>query len=268
VGLIQAVVLGLTQGITEFLPVSSDGHLALVYRALGQKPNLAFEILLHAATLAAMIVYFRSDIARLLSSLLPSGRERKADRRLVGLILVATAVSGAVALALSPIVEPMSGSMAWVGTWFLVTAAVLALAEGLASRVRPLAEADRLPWWKAVFIGLMQGSAALPAISRSGTTIAGGMLSGLDRERAARFSFLLGIPIIALAAAKDALDIASGSVALPPILPAAIGFIVAAVSGYLAIWGLLGFVKNHRLWPFAAYTALLGTAILVMTVVR
>jgi undecaprenyl-diphosphatase len=267
VGALQGMALGLVQGVTEFLPISSDGHLALAYRVMGQKPNLAFEILLHAATLLAMIVYFRSDIARLLSSLSPSGRERREDRRLVALILAATVVSGGVALALAPFVEPISASMGWVGAFFLVTAGVLVLAEALAARVPAVGDASGLSWSKVVFIGLLQGSAALPAVSRSGTTIAGGMLSGLDRERAARFSFLLGIPIIALAAAKDALDIASGSVLLPSATALVLGFVTAAVSGYLAIWGLLGFVKNHRLWPFAAYTALLGTAILVWTLV-
>lgn len=267
-GAFQAVILGLTQGITEFLPISSDGHLALVYKALGQTPNLAFEILLHAATLIAMIAYFRSDIARLLSSLGPSAQGRRSDRRLLGMILAATVVSGVIALLLSPVVEPMAASMRWLGLWFLVTAAALASAEALAGRVVRVNDPATLLWWKTVFIGLMQGSAVLPGVSRSGTTIAAGMLSGLDRTRAARFSFLLGIPIIALAAAKDALDVASGSATLPAFAISAAGFVAAGLSGYLAIWGLLGFVKRHTLWWFAAYTAILGTAILVWTLVR
>jgi undecaprenyl-diphosphatase len=268
VGIFEAVALGITQGITEFLPISSDGHLALVYHALNKPPSLTFEVFLHFATLLAMVVYFRSDIWRLLSSLAPSGRERRADRRTVLLIVVGTAVSGVVALSISPLVEPLASSLPWVGAFFLVTAAVLAGAELLSHRVPPVEDASQLSLWKAAGVGLAQGLAALPAVSRSGTTIAGGMVAGLDRERAARFSFLLGIPIIALAAAKDGLDVATGKATLPPVVPSIAGFIAAGAVGYLAIWALLSLVKRYSLYWFAAYTAALGTAILVWSAVK
>ena len=262
--LLQAVLLGMVQGLTEFLPISSDGHLAVTYYLLGESPDLSFEIFLHAATLLAMLVYFRTDIVMLLSSLLPRNRERKSDRRLVLLIFIATAISGAVALALSDVVEPLSASMTFVGIGFLVTTLVLVLAEVFSPRVNALCSTDKLGFLPLGVIAAFQGIAVLPGVSRSGSTIAGGMLFGLSREEAARFSFLLGIPIIALASAKDAADVLVGSSTLPGT-PAVLvaGFIAAGVCGYLAIWGLLRFVKNHRLYWFAAYTGVLGTAMLL-----
>lgn len=260
---LQAVVLGTVQGITEFLPISSDGHMALVYAAIGQTPDLTYEIFLHGATLLAMIAYFRNDIRELLSAWLPAHKNRAEDRRTGLLIVVGTAASGAIALWLEPVVEPMAASLSWVGFWFLVTASALVLAELLGARVRHTRTTAALPFWKAFGVGVAQGSAVLPGLSRSGTTIAGGMLAGLDREHAARFSFLLGIPVITLATGRDLLGLLDGSTVLPPLAVALAGFVAALVAGYLAIWGLLAFVKEHRLYWFAAYTAALGTAILV-----
>lgn len=264
--IVQAAVLGIVQGLTEFLPISSDGHLAVAYRLLGERPDLTFEVFLHAATLIAMFVYFRADIVQLLTSLLPRNTARKSDRRLVGLIIVATGVSGALALVLSPYIERLSDSMTWVGLGFLVTAALLTVGETLAKHAMA-GGTDRLRLPNAGFIGVLQGLAVLPGVSRSGSTIVGGMLSGLSREQAARFSFLLGIPIISLAAAKDALDLLRGHVQLPGIAPSVIGFIAAGVSGYFAIALLLSIVKRHKLYWFAAYTAVLGTAMLLMDTV-
>ncbi len=266
-GVFEAVALGITQGLTEFLPISSDGHLALVYRAIGKRPSLTFEVFLHVATLIATLVYFRRDIAQLLSSLSPKNRDRIDDRRTVALIALGTIVSGAVALVIGPYVEPMAASMTWVGIWFLATASFMVVGEIMSPRVPRVALPANLPWWKAGLIGLAQGAAVLPGLSRSGSTISSGMMAGLDRQRAARFSFLLGIPTISLAAANDALDIATGAGGMPAPVPAVAGFVAAGITGYLAIWGLLGFVKGHRLYWFAAYTGMLGTAILVWTLV-
>ena len=267
-GILEAIVLGITQGITEFLPISSDGHLALVYAALGKDPSLTFEVFLHVATLLAMVVYFRADIWRLLTSLTPSGSDRPDDRRLVLLIVIGTAVSGVIALVLSPYVEPLAASLAWVGVFFLATAALLALGEFLSSRVLPTASAAKLPPWKAATVGVWQGLAVLPGLSRSGSTIAGSMIAGLDRESAARFSFLLGIPIITLAALKDVADLVGGRATLPGVGPSIAGFVAAAAAGYLAIALLLEFVKRYSLYWFAAYTGVLGTAILVWSAIR
>lgn len=264
---IQAVVLGIVQGLTEFLPISSDGHLALTYKLFGMTPDLTYEVFLHAATLIAMFVYFWSDVTRLSSSLLPRNRERAGDRRLVLLIVIATIISGVVALALEPVVEPMAANMVWVGIWFLVTALVLALGELLAKRRASITETSALPPQRAAFVGLFQGLAVLPGLSRSGSTIAAGMLSGLSREKAARFSFLAGMPIITVAALKDLVDLVGGATSLPPWPVALSGFAAAGIAGYLAIFGLLRFVRGHRLYGFAIYTAVLGVILIVSTLV-
>jgi len=263
VGVLQAIVLGAVQGITEFLPISSDGHLALAYAFMRLRPSLAFEVFLHGATLLAMLVYFRSDISRLVASIVPPwGPDRAGDRRLVGLLLAGTVVSGAVALSIAPVVEPMAADLRWVGVWFLGTAALLALAESLHARVSRLDGPEGMSWPKLAMVALFQGAAVLPGLSRSGSTIAGGMFAGLDRSQAARFSFLLGIPIIALASAKDALDLLSGAHTLPGASASVAGFATAGVAGYLSIRGLLAVVKRAPLYVFAAYTAVLGVILL------
>jgi undecaprenyl-diphosphatase len=264
VDVVQAAVLGVVQGLTEFLPISSDGHLALVYKAFGEKPDLSFEILLHAATLIAMIVYFRHDIARLLSALSPAHKDRTADRRLLVLIVLGTVVSGVVALTLSDVVEPLSESLVWVGMFFLATAALLAAAEIVYARVTRLDDPSRMSWPRAGMVGLLQGLAVLPGLSRSGSTISAGVFAGLEREQAARFTILLGIPIITLAVGKDFVDLLGGDTRLPGLLVSAVGFAAAGLAGYAAIWWLLPFLKTHRLWGFAAYTAILGSIVLVV----
>jgi undecaprenyl-diphosphatase len=262
--LLQAVILGVVQGLTEFLPISSDGHLAVTYQLFGLQPNLSYEVFLHGATLIAMLAYFWRDVARLLSSLLPANRERSGDRRLVALIAAGTAISAVIALALSDVIEPLAASATAVGIGFLITTAILIVAE-VVDRAGPnLDSPDKLGYVPLGVIALFQGIAALPGVSRSGSTIAGGMLFKLSREDAARFSFLLGIPIIALATAKDTVDLLQGTSHLPgsPFALVA-GFIAAGAAGYLAIWGLLRFVKNHSLYWFAAYTGVLGTVMLL-----
>jgi undecaprenyl-diphosphatase len=264
VTVLQAAILGVVQGLTEFLPISSDGHLAVTYRLMGSSPNLSFEVFLHAATLIAMLTYFWSDIVRLLSSLLPKNRERSGDRKLVLLIAVATVVSAVVALALSDVVQPLSESMVAVALGFLGTTLLLVVAEVVDKRTRRLAGPEDLGLVKLGAIGLLQGLAVLPGLSRSGSTISGGMLFGLSREDAARFAFLLGIPIIALASAKDTVDILGGASHLPGTPVAlVVGFAAAGLCGYGAIWGLLRFVKTHSLYWFAAYTGVLGTVMLL-----
>lgn len=264
---LQATLLGIVQGLTEFLPISSDGHLAVAYHLLHRSPNLTFEVFLHAATLIAMVVYFRADILRLLSALMPKNAAMKAERRVVVLIIIGTAISGAIALALGPYIEPLSNSMVWVGLGFLATAALLTLGEILDRRTAHLAGPEDLRVPSAGLVGFMQGLAVLPGVSRSGSTIAAGMMTGLSREQAARFSFLLGIPIIALAASKDGVDLLGGQASLPGVAASAAGFVAAGVAGYLAIAGLLALVRRHSLYWFAAYTAVLGTAMLLLNTI-
>lgn len=261
---VQAVVLGVVQGVTEFLPISSDGHLAVTYQLFRMQPDLTFEIFLHFATLIALVAYFWRDLVRLAASLLPANRARTAERRTVLWIVVGTAVTAVIAVVLKPYIEAAASSAVWTGLGFLVTATLLAIAEVLSRRVLARSDTDALGLPRSALLGLLQGMAVLPGVSRSGSTIAAGVMSGLDRETATRFSFLLGFPIITLAAAKDAVDLLQGSAHLPGIVPSAAGFIAALVSGYAAVWWLVPYLKNHRLWGFAAYTAVLGTVTMVV----
>lgn len=263
----EAVLLGIAQGLTEFLPISSDGHLALVYHFLGDHPDLTFEVFLHAATLIAMFVYFRTDVARLLRALFKPERDRgvNLDRRLILLIVIGNVATGIVALLLEPVVEPMAARPAWVAIWFLGTSLALFAGEALSSRVASVPAPERLTTRGTLFIGLMQGLAVLPGLSRSGSTIAAGMLSGLSRESAARFSFLLGMPIITAAALKDLVGLVLGHTQLPPLPVSVAGFVAAGVSGYLAVAVLLRLVRTTRLYGFAIYTAVLGCILLATT---
>jgi len=264
----QAIVLGIVQGLTEFLPISSDGHLAIAYKLLGEAPNLSFEVFLHAATLLAMYWYFRHDIIELLSSLLPKNAEQKGERRLVLFLILGTAISAVIALALGPYLETFSENMVIVAIGFYVTTILLVIAEALTHGEAKVGSPEHLKPLSVAVIAVFQGIAAMPGVSRSGSTIAGSMLFGLKRDQAARFSFLLGIPIITLAALKDGLDVIQGASSLPGSVPVlAFGFIASGLCGYFAIWGLLRFVKNHPLYWFAAYTGVLGTVILVLNTV-
>ncbi|TLM80365.1 MAG: undecaprenyl-diphosphate phosphatase, partial [Actinobacteria bacterium] len=191
---LQAMVVGIVQGVTEFLPVSSDGHLALTYRAFGMDaadPMLfTYTVFLHGATLVAMLVYFRSDLLALAKSLAKAGKGSP-DRRLLLLIGAATLVSGGIAYFMGDVVEAANESLLFIGIGFLVTTAALAAAEYLASRARRAERdevaPDALTWPRLAGIAVAQAAAVLPGVSRSGSTIAGGMAA----EPGARFSFLL-----------------------------------------------------------------------------
>lgn len=274
--LLQAIVLGITQGITEFLPISSDGHLILVPALLGwSRFGLGFDVVLHAGTLLATIAYFRHDLGRLLAGVFSRAEQRAADRRLGWFVIAATVPSVAIALAFEPLVErvetlSMSTQVTIVGVFLLVTAALLAGAEVLARRAATkIDSAEALSLRQALLVGFAQGFAVAPGLSRSGTTIATGVALGMRRDEAARFSFLLSVPIVGAATAKKVLlDVMLGGASLPPALPLVAGIITTAVVGYGAIALLLPYVRRHSLAVFAIYTALVGTAILVVSVLR
>ena len=271
---LQAIVLGITQGITEFLPISSDGHLILVPALFGwDRFGLGFDVVLHAATLAATVTYFRRDVARLALALFSKVEARATDRRLAWFIIAATVPSVVIALAAEPLVDQvetlaMSTQVAITGGFLLLTAVFLTAAELLGRRrAAAVATAEGVPLKSALLIGVAQGFAVAPGLSRSGTTIAAGVALGIERSEAARFSFLMSIPIIGAATAKKILlDVIIGGEALPEALPLTVGLITTALVGYAAIALLLPYVRKHSLAAFAIYTAIVGTAILVTSV--
>jgi len=273
VGVFEAIVLGIVQAVTEFLPISSDGHLILVPSLLGwERFGLGFDVMLHLGTLLATVLYFRTDVAALAGSLLSADAERSRDRKLAWLLIGATVPSVVVVLALEPFVSGVESrsveQQIAISAWGLIATTVLLIAsEVIAARQKkrtpPEDDSADLPWSKALFIGFMQGFAALPGLSRSGTTIATGQALGMTRGEAARFSFLMSIPIIGAATIKKLLDIAGGEGSMPSLTITLVGIGVTTVVGYAVIGLLLPFVRKHSLGWFAAYTGIAGILLLL-----
>jgi len=249
----DALWLGLVQGLTEFLPVSSSGHLVLAGRLLHlTMDGVAFEIWLHVATLTAVVAALWRDIAGIVRGILP-GAPREASRRawvMVGAIFVGTLPAVAVGLFAKDAVEASFSSVRLVGIDLLLTAVILSL-----SRFRRPGDAP-LTLKRGFLIGVAQAIAILPGVSRSGSTLATGSLLGLRGADAARFSFLLSVPAILGAVVLDAHELSSLGQNEP--LALAIGFIAAAVSGYLAIRIVWRVMERGRLAVFAPYCAIVG----------
>lgn len=272
--LLEAAFLGLVQGLTEFLPISSSGHLVLFERLLGVKsPGLTFEITVHAGTMLAVIWVYADDLRRMAvalgAGLAGAGRGGRAlvrdpDARLALLVLAATVPTGLIGLSFKPVFESLFDSLTAVAFFWLLTGILLWIA-GRAGTARGR-EAGELTLADALFVGVMQGVAIAPGLSRSGTTIAAGLLRGLAPGAAARFSFLLSLPAVAGATLLDIKDIAVGGSPVP--LPAlAAGAAVAAVTGVFAIRFLLRVLAEGRLRAFAYYVWALGLAVLAWQLV-
>lgn len=251
--MIEAIVWGLVQGLTEFLPVSSSGHLVLVPALLGlDPPDLATSAVLHIGTLAAVVAYYRNDLRTMLAF-----RTDRAARRLVILLAIGTAPAVAGVLVRDMIGE-LQESLTAVSIALLVTSAVLFLSGRLGPLTRKL---DDGRWGDALIIGIAQVFALVPGISRSGMTITAGMGRRFVAEEAARFSFLLAVPAIAGAALVEGAGLMdAGGVSFSVW----VGVATAAVSGYAAIAFLLRVLGNVGLRPFAYYTAIAGIVGLVV----
>ncbi len=259
---IQALLLGILQGATEFLPVSSSGHLVIVPHLLGwPDPGLALDTLLHLGTLAAVLLYFRRDLWRLALAVWDSLRRRAMatpEARLAWLLVLATIPGAVLGFLFEDQLEQLFGMPRAAAAFLLVTAAVLALSELLSRRSRTL---EVLTFRDALLIGLAQTMAIIPGLSRSGSTIAAGSLLGYQREDATRFSFLLAIPIVLGGGLYQLLKLTTGGVAGLG-WNALVGMLAAALTGYAAIAALLSLVRRHALWPFVAYLVLFGLLVL------
>ena len=274
----RALFLGLLQGATEFLPVSSSGHLVLVPWLLGWPiPSLAFDAMVHWGTLVAVIAYFWRDWLALLRGAWAGLRARSLNdpaARLFLLLIVGTIPAALAGALLEDFFEGMFARPDAAAGFLLLTAALLTLAElGWARRSSApnpgaLRALPALSWADALVVGLAQAVAILPGVSRSGATIAAGLGRGLEREAAARFSFLLSAPIILGAGAMQLWQLArAGTLAEEAPLLAA-GFLTALVSGFAAIHFLLNYVRRRPLYPFALYCILLGILGLTVAALR
>ncbi len=250
--MLQAVIWGLVQGLTEFLPISSSGHLVLVPELLGvDPPDLATTAVLHVGTLAAVVVYFRRDLARLTHV-----RSDMEARKILWLLAVGTAPA-LVVLAMEGLVEDVQASVVAVG-WLLAINGVILFASGrLRGGKRALREGTTAD---AGLVGLAQVLSAFPGLSRSGLTITTGMGRRFEGSEAARFSFLLSIPVILAAALIEGLELAGRGGISSYVW---VGVAVAAVSGYLAITLVLRMVNRFGLRPFAYYCWTVALVVLV-----
>ena len=269
---IQALILGIIQGLTEFLPISSSAHLVIAPYLLGwtipDQQVLPFDVLVQLGTLLAVIIYFWTDLWAIIKAFVLGLVQLKpfADplARQGWLLILASIPAGLAGLLLKKTVDQAFQSVVITGVFLLVTALILIAAEWLGKRRRSL---ESLGWLDAVIMGIGQALAIFPGISRSGATMAGGLARDLDRTAAARFSFLMSIPIMLAAGAvevKDVIVIPGLSSMLPMI---GVGFVAAAIVGYFSIRWLLRFITTHSLRPFAVYCAGLGLLVIILYVI-
>jgi undecaprenyl-diphosphatase len=269
---LHALILGVVQGFTEFLPVSSSGHLVLVPEFFNiPAPTLAFDILVHVATLVAVVGYFIRDIGKMVVSVVVPGRMSREEvsswRRLLLWLVIGSVPAGFAGFLLSDFFEGLFSSTLSVGVFLVVTSLLLWGADLALGRVnRRPAQLDKMRAVDALVVGCFQALAIAPGLSRSGSTIAAGVFLGFDRPTAARFSFLLSIPAI-LGAFLFKLNDIGGAFAGASGLAYALGAVAAAISGFAAVYFVMRYLKEHRLRLFAVYTVLLGVFVIVLSVV-
>jgi len=265
----QAIILGFVQGVTEFLPISSSGHLVLVPHFLGwqfsSQEIFVFDVLVQWGTLLAVIIYFWQDLIKIIVAFLRGIIDREPfsthDARMGWNLILATIPAVVLGFLLKDTVEAAFSSPRVTGGFLLVTAAILVIAEVVGKRQRSL---EQITWIDALWIGFAQVLALFPGVSRSGSTIAGGMTRNLDRPAAARFSFLMSIPVMLGAGVLALLDLIQTPGLSGLVLPLLVGFLVALIIGYIAIRWLLAYLTHHSLYVFAIYCALLGLLAIVV----
>lgn len=266
--IVQAAVAGLIQGLTEFLPISSSGHLVVLHDFLNFNlpDDVAFDVVLHLGTLGALVLFFYRDIVRYAVALLHSfgawQLRQNLDQRLAWYLLIGTAPAALVGFVWEDTIVFVFRSSALVAVMLIVFGVVLYAVDRFAHQSRTLQD---ITLGTAVLVGFAQAVALIPGVSRSGITIIAGLTQKLNRESAARFSFLLSIPIVFGAGCKKALDMASaGSLGGADMLLLTVGFFTALISGYACIKYFLRFLQNHSLAIFAYYRIALGLVILVV----
>jgi undecaprenyl-diphosphatase len=268
--IIQSIILGIIQGITEFLPISSSGHLVLTPFVFGwQIPSeysWVFNVLIQVGTLVAVIIYFWRDLLNIALAFLEGLQRRQPfatmQSRMGWYLILATIPAMFLGLVLKDAVEAAFDSPRVTAAFLLLTAILLLVAERAGKRQNELAN---LTWKDALIIGCFQVLALFPGVSRSGATITGGMLRNLDRLAAARFSFLMSVPVMlgaGLLATIDLFQVPDLETLLPTL---AIGFLTSVVVGFFSIHWLLRFLGRRPLYIFSVYCALIGLVLLALT---
>ncbi|KXK26561.1 MAG: Undecaprenyl-diphosphatase [candidate division WS6 bacterium OLB20] len=259
---IQAVILGIIQGVTEFLPISSSGHLAIVpYLSGWEQQSLDFDIIVHGATLLAILIFYRQRLSSIITTTFSKDPvSRKTSMRLIRNIVLTSVPATLIALLLKDTIESNSDNIPVIATALISVGIVLVYLERMFKNTRRL---ERIQPGEALFIGSMQGLALIRGVSRSGITIIGGALAGLSRKEAVDYAFLASIPVLTGSVVLTAADIAaSGLTEEPHVLLA--GFAAAFISGYAAISFLINYVKKHDFAVFGWYRIILGILLLII----
>lgn len=263
--ILQAVVLGLVQGLTEFLPISSTAHLRVVPALLGwSDPGAAYSAIIQLGTVLAVLFYFRADLVRLTRAFLAGLLEKKpfgtADSRLAWFVGLGTIPIGLLGLTFKSYIKGPLRNLHVIAGALIVLAVVLFIVERLAKQTKTV---DELTLKDGLAIGFWQALALIPGCSRSGSTITGAFVQGLKRADAARYSFLLSIPSTTLAGLLELKDFFHDT-DRPPTVMLVIGIVVSFVSGLAAISGMLAFVRSRTMTAFVVYRILLGVLLLVL----
>jgi len=270
--ILHAIVLGITQGLSEFLPISSSGHLIIVpwlfhWDDFGGSTSLekSFDVALHLGTLIGAAAYFRVEIVRYLrAAFLPAGRGSN-DRRIAWLIVLSTVPAAVTGALFSDVIEEHTGSIPLIATMLIVFGVLL----GWADRRPGTRTLDEVELRDAVLMGGGQALALQPGVSRSGVSMTFGRMAGLGRDGSARFAFLMSLPITAGAIVFKAVDVQSqGGIPDGFAAPFVWGIVASGITGWLAVWGTLKLVKTHSFTPFVIYRIGLGVTLLVLYALR
>lgn len=274
-GYIEAIILGLVQGLSEFLPISSSGHLALLENLFEIKEDsvIFFAVLLHIGTLVSIFIVYHKDIYALIKELfllfkdIFTGQglriEERPIRKLGIMIIVSSIPTAIMGLLFSDYIDRIFGSLTVISICWIITGFILLVSEKIKNNNK---EIEGMKYRNAIFVGICQGFAIMPGISRSGSTIVGSLVTGLKREFAVEFAFLISIPAILGSAILEFPKAIKAGIEPSTIGPMIVGFLVAAISGYFAITTMIRIVSKHKMRYFSYYVWIIGLGTLIYSV--
>lgn len=274
-GYIEAIVLGLVQGLSEFLPISSSGHLALLQSLfeINEDKVIFFAVLLHIGTLVSIFVVYHKDIYALIKELfllfkdIFTGKELRIEERPIrklGIMIIVSSIPTAImGLLFSDYIDKIFGSLTVIAICWIITGFILLFSEKLKNNKK---EIEGMKYRNAIFIGICQGLAIMPGISRSGSTIVGSLVTGLKREFAVEFAFLISIPAILGSAILEFPKAIKAGIEPSTIGPMIVGFLVAAISGYFAITTMIKIVSKHNMRYFSYYVWIIGLGTFIYSI--